>query len=68
MLSLLERHRAGERHEVPIWRAFVVERWLEFFVDAPTVATPDGSFYDNARRLSAGDAVSRPATPAPTAA
>jgi len=57
--ALHERHRRGEEHHVDLWRAFVTERWLELFVDAPRVATPEGPEYERARARRAGEAVRR---------
>jgi asparagine synthase (glutamine-hydrolysing) len=40
LLSLLARHRSGEQHAAAIWRAYIVERWLELFVDPESVEPP----------------------------
>jgi asparagine synthase (glutamine-hydrolysing) len=40
LLSLLERHRSGEQHAAAIWRAYIVERWLELFIDPVAVEPP----------------------------
>ena len=45
LLALLASHRAGQRLEFDLWRAFALERWLRLFIDpavyqAPVVPSP----------------------------
>jgi asparagine synthase (glutamine-hydrolysing) len=40
LVDELERHRRGENHHVPLWRAFIVERWFNLFIDPPTFTAP----------------------------
>jgi asparagine synthase (glutamine-hydrolysing) len=60
LLSLLERHRNGEEHAAEIWRAYIVERWLELFVDPAALEPPPvrGQFHVSTSH-SAGTAVTR---------
>jgi asparagine synthase (glutamine-hydrolysing) len=60
LLSLLERHRSGEEHAAEIWRAYVVERWLELFCDPLLVEPPPvGDRFHVGTSHSARDAVIR---------
>jgi hypothetical protein len=56
LLTMLDSHRAGQRFEFDLWRAFTVERWLRLFIDpavyeAPVRTSPAVRAGDHVTRL-----------------
>jgi hypothetical protein len=40
LLDLLDRHRKGEDNSTELWRAFIVERWHNLFIDPESLEAP----------------------------
>jgi asparagine synthetase B (glutamine-hydrolysing) len=59
LLQLLAEHRAGADHAILLWRAFVVERWLELYIDPAAIAAPPAPDNAPTTTRSARDAVVR---------
>ncbi|RDI74843.1 asparagine synthase (glutamine-hydrolyzing) [Gaiella occulta] len=55
----LEAHRGGENHAAELWRAFIIERWLQLFVDPARLQAPERSAFSPTTSRSARDAVRR---------
>ncbi len=55
----LDAHRAGANHAPELWRAFVVERWLNLFIDPPELRAPERSAYSPRTTRYAADQVTR---------
>jgi asparagine synthase (glutamine-hydrolysing) len=62
LLTMLDSHRAGQRFEFDLWRAFAVERWLRLFIDpavyqAPVTPSPTVRAMDHVTRLEEAQSV-----------
>jgi asparagine synthase (glutamine-hydrolysing) len=62
LLRMLDSHRAGQRFEFDLWRAFAVERWLRLFIDpavyqAPVTPSPAVRARDHVTRLEEAQSV-----------
>ena len=53
----LEAHRNGGNHASELWRAFIVERWLQLFVDPARIEPAQKSEFSPVTSRSARDAV-----------
>ena len=53
----LAAHRGGENHAAELWRAFIVERWLQLFVDPPQLQAAERSEFSPVTNRSARDTV-----------
>ena len=53
----LDAHRGGENHAPELWRAFIVERWLQLFVDPTRLQPAERSEFSPTTSRSARDAV-----------